>query len=110
MRLRVHQRPLARMIGGNGGDDQLHRPAFLAQLNAGSETVPGVAYTMVATKTDEVSVPYTQAFLTAGAGASAVAYVEAEDSDGHAWWGVGMSSSILDASLEAVISAANRRR
>ncbi len=48
--------------------------------------------------------------LTAGSQASAAAYVEAEDGAGHSWWGVGMSSSILDASLEAVISAANRRR
>ncbi len=53
---------------------------------------------------------YTEHALTAGSGASAVAYVEAEGSDGATWWGVGMSSSILDASLEAVISAANRRR
>ena len=53
---------------------------------------------------------YTEHALTAGAGASAVAYVEAEGPDGSTWWGVGMSSSILDASLEAVISAANRRR
>jgi 2-isopropylmalate synthase len=53
---------------------------------------------------------YTEHALTSGSGASAVAYVEAEGSDGSTWWGVGMSSSILDASLEAVISAANRRR
>ena len=53
---------------------------------------------------------YTEHALTAGSGASAVAYVEAEGADGATWWGVGMSSSILDASLEAVISAANRRR
>ncbi len=53
---------------------------------------------------------YHEHALTAGAEASAVAYVEAEDADGATWWGVGMSSSILDASLEAVISAANRRR
>ncbi len=53
---------------------------------------------------------YTEHALTAGSGASAVAYVEAEGPDGSRWWGVGMSSSILDASLEAVISAANRRR
>jgi 2-isopropylmalate synthase len=53
---------------------------------------------------------YTEHALTAGSGASAVAYVEAEGPDGTTWWGVGMSSSILDASLEAVISAANRRR
>jgi 2-isopropylmalate synthase len=53
---------------------------------------------------------YSEHALTAGAGASAVAYVEAEGDDGASWWGVGMSSSILDASLAAVISAANRRR
>ena len=53
---------------------------------------------------------YHEHALTAGSEASAVAYVEAEGPDGATWWGVGMSSSILDASLEAVISAANRRR
>ena len=53
---------------------------------------------------------YHEHALTAGSEASAVAYVEAEGADGARWWGVGMSSSILDASLEAVISAANRRR
>ncbi len=53
---------------------------------------------------------YHEHALTAGSEASAVAYVEAEGDDGSTWWGVGMSSSILDASLEAVISAANRRR
>jgi 2-isopropylmalate synthase len=53
---------------------------------------------------------YSEHALTAGSAASAVAYVEAEGDDGTTWWGVGMSSSILDASLEAVISAANRRR
>jgi hypothetical protein len=37
-----------------------------------------------------------------------VAYVEAEGPDGSTWWGVGMDSSILDASLAAVVSAANR--
>jgi 2-isopropylmalate synthase len=51
---------------------------------------------------------YSQHALTAGSGASAVAYVEAEGPDGSTWWGVGMDSSILDASLHAVVSAANR--
>ena len=53
---------------------------------------------------------YSEHALTEGSGASAVAYVECAGPDGTTWWGVGMSSSILDASLEAVISAANRRR
>src|ERR1700678_1760829 len=48
--------------------------------------------------------------LTAGTDASAVAYVEVEGADGTTWWGVGRDSSILDASLGAVVSAANRAR
>ncbi len=51
---------------------------------------------------------YNQHALTAGSEASAVAYVEAEGPDGSTWWGVGMDSSILEASLHAVVSAANR--
>ena len=52
---------------------------------------------------------YHQHALTAGSGASSVAYVEAESED-DVVWGVGMDSSILDASLQAVVSAANRLR
>jgi 2-isopropylmalate synthase len=51
---------------------------------------------------------YSEHALTAGSGASAVAYVEAQGPGGDTWWGVGMDSSILDASLAAVVSAANR--
>ncbi|MGB7050802.1 MAG: 2-isopropylmalate synthase [Acidimicrobiales bacterium] len=51
---------------------------------------------------------YSEHALTAGSEASAVAYVEAQGPDGLTWWGVGMDSSILDASLNAVVSAANR--
>jgi 2-isopropylmalate synthase len=53
---------------------------------------------------------YSEHALTPGSGSSAVAYVEAEGDDGSTWWGVGMDSSILDASLAAVVSAANRAR
>ncbi len=53
---------------------------------------------------------YREHALTSGSGASAVAYIEAEAPDGTTWWGVGMDSSILDASLSAVVSAANRAR
>jgi 2-isopropylmalate synthase len=52
---------------------------------------------------------YHEHALTSGAEASAVAYVQASNGM-QTWWGVGMSSSILDASLAAVVSAANRRR
>jgi 2-isopropylmalate synthase len=53
---------------------------------------------------------YSEHALTAGAGASAVAYVETRDAGGEVSWGVGRDTSILDASLQAVISAANRLR
>ena len=53
---------------------------------------------------------YSEHALTEGSGASAVAYVECAGTDGSTWWGVGLDSSILDASLAAVVSAANRAR
>ncbi len=53
---------------------------------------------------------YSEHTLTEGSGASAVAYVECAGRDGSTWWGVGRDSSILDASLAAVVSAANRAR
>ena len=53
---------------------------------------------------------YHEHALTAGSGASAVAYVEVGTPAGITYWGVGMDSSILDASFGAVVSAMNRVR
>ncbi len=56
---------------------------------------------------------YHQHALTSGSEASAVAYVEAQlvgDGTDQVAWGAGIDSSILDASLQAVVSAANRLR
>ena len=38
--------------------------AFLANLNAGGDTVAGVSYTVIESRNDEVVTPYTSAFLS----------------------------------------------
>ncbi|AXG77096.1 esterase/lipase family protein [Streptomyces paludis] len=44
--------------------DQIAGSAFLTKLNAGGDTVPGVRYTVIATRYDEVVTPYRTQFLT----------------------------------------------
>ncbi|MCW2898397.1 MAG: lipase [Streptosporangiaceae bacterium] len=49
---------------GPSVQDQIVGSAFLAKLNAGGDTVPGVRYTVIQSAHDEVVTPYTSAFLT----------------------------------------------
>jgi 2-isopropylmalate synthase len=53
---------------------------------------------------------YSQHAMTSGSEASAAAYVEVAAADGGSLWGVGIDTSTLQASLQAVISAVNRVR
>ena len=53
-------------------------------------------------------VDYHEHALTAGTDASAVAYVEVASRGDRVTWGVGLDHDILAASLQAIVSAANR--
>jgi triacylglycerol esterase/lipase EstA (alpha/beta hydrolase family) len=44
--------------------EQMTGSTFLTKLNAGGDTVPGVRYTVIESRNDEVVTPYTSAFLT----------------------------------------------
>lgn len=55
---------------GQAALDQEIGSAYLNELNAGGDTMPGIDYTIIGSKYDEVSTPYTRTFLTAGPGAT----------------------------------------
>jgi len=54
---------LLRIGMGDSVRDQMHDSAFMAELAARPETAPGVDYTVIQTRYDEVVTPYTSAFL-----------------------------------------------
>lgn len=54
---------------GEAARQQTAGSDFLAKLNAGGDTLPGVNYTVIATKYDQVVTPYQSGFLKAGPGA-----------------------------------------
>jgi triacylglycerol esterase/lipase EstA (alpha/beta hydrolase family) len=49
---------------GPSCEEQFVGSAFMEKLNAGGDTVPGVSYTVIETRYDEVVTPYTSAFLS----------------------------------------------
>ena len=53
-------------------------------------------------------VTYEEHSLTAGSTSQAIAYVGLEDRQDNVCWGAGIDNDIIDASLNALLSAANR--
>lgn len=70
---RLNLTGLVRVTLGDAAVDQFEGSGFLTELNGtpGGETVAGVRSTMIGTTLDEISVPHTQSFLTAGPGGAA---------------------------------------
>jgi triacylglycerol esterase/lipase EstA (alpha/beta hydrolase family) len=55
--------PLLTLAGCLACTQQQNTSEFMATLNAGGDTVPGVRYTVIETRHDEIVTPYTSAFL-----------------------------------------------
>ncbi|HEY4026052.1 MAG TPA: alpha/beta fold hydrolase [Candidatus Dormibacteraeota bacterium] len=55
---------LSGVLNCDACQQQLAGSAFLARLNAGADTLPGVLYTVIESRFDEVVTPFTSAFLT----------------------------------------------
>lgn len=62
--------PIVPSTLGQAAVDQEIGSAYLTELNAGGDTMPGIDYTIIGSKYDEVSTPYTRTFLSAGPGAT----------------------------------------
>lgn len=56
--------PLLTAFGCPACTQQSSTSDFIRTLNAGGDTVPGITYTVIETRYDEVVTPYTSAFLT----------------------------------------------
>jgi len=61
---------VAQLPVGVAGIQQAVDSPFVLALNVGGDTEPGVSYTVIATRYDEVTTPYPSTFLAAGPGAT----------------------------------------
>lgn len=62
--------PEVMVAAGAAGADQEVGSKFITTLNRGGDTEPGIAYTALASRYDEITTPYTSTFLAAGPGAT----------------------------------------
>ncbi|WP_067855254.1 esterase/lipase family protein [Nocardia shimofusensis] len=61
---------LVEIFVGHAGIQQTVGSNFINNLNAGGDTEPGVEYTVVGSRYDEITTPYDSTFLQAGPGAT----------------------------------------
>jgi triacylglycerol esterase/lipase EstA (alpha/beta hydrolase family) len=62
--------PVLNYVVGYAPMQQVYDSPVLNALNAGGDTVPGVDYTVIGSRYDEVTTPYESTFLAAGPGAT----------------------------------------
>lgn len=65
-RLGVNLDPLLDHVVGEAGTQQVYNSPLLTELNKDGDTMPGISYTTVGTKYDEITTPYVSTALTAG--------------------------------------------
>ena len=85
--------------------DQATGSAFLTHLNAGHEVEPGVDYTVIETRYDDVVTPYTSAFLNGPSGQ--VTNVRLQDAC-PAFFADHLSIVLSDLTVQWVVNALNR--
>lgn len=87
--------------------DQIVGSDFITQLNAGAETVPGVNYTVIATRNDQIVTPFTSGFLD-GPGVDNITLQDvcADDTTEHV--GMSFNDAVLTLTLNALDTATPR--
>ncbi len=66
--LGFHNDQISQFVFGIAGRQQLIGSRLIADLNAGGETMPGVEYTIIATRNDQVATPPEYSFLSTARG------------------------------------------
>ncbi|MEJ6549210.1 alpha/beta fold hydrolase [Corynebacterium sp. USCH3] len=85
LRGRVDVSALLRAVLGQCAEDQIVDSDVLRELNREGDTVPGVRYTMISTRYDEVVTPWRTQFLTPGAGATVRNFCVQADGNSRDW-------------------------
>ncbi|WP_281899652.1 esterase/lipase family protein [Phytohabitans aurantiacus] len=81
--------------------DQIVGSDFITRLNADSETVPGVNYTVIATRNDQIVTPFTSGFLE-GSGVDNITLQDVCANDTTEHVGISFNDAVLTLTLNAL--------